>query len=249
MGRRTTTSLFLRSVWLCLIVSGASFAQQLDGDEAAPSAPSYFYEPFPMQKGSSIFQLGISFSMLPEPIAEQEVPIPAIDVQYKRGIFDGVSLDGSLSTSIYSNILHAGVQWSTSLERFSFGVATHVGGAYGFMRQDNLFDDVHGYALYLMPILRFGFRLEGCAFSSSLVATYVFASESYVNGVPASVGPENTVNDLFCTLAVEQPFFKNLQVSAGLSLGYARTPYQSWMLYNTLDEWLFVPEFFFSVQL
>lgn len=202
-----------------------------------------------MQKGSSILQLGVSFSMVPEPVAEQEIPIPAIDVQYKRGIFDGITLAGSLSTSIYSNMLHAGVQWNTNLERFSLGVATDVGGAYGFMKRDNLFDDVHAYALYLMPILRFGFRLEGCSFSSSFLATYVFASESHVNGMRASVGPKNTVNDLFCTLAAEQPFFKDLQVSVGLSLGYARTPYQSWMLYNTLDEWLFVPEFFFAVQI
>lgn len=249
MGRRSTRSLFLHSVWLCLVVSGASLAQQSGNEADVSSDPSYFYEPFPMQKGFSIFQLGVSFTMLPEPIAEQEIPIPAIDVQYKRGIFDGISLVGTLSTSIYSNILHGGVQWNTNLERFSFGIATHVGGAFGFIKQDNLFDDVHGYALYVMPILRFGFRLEGCAFSSSFVATYIFASESYVNGMRAPVGPTNTVNDLFCTLAVEQPFFKDLQVSLGLSLGYARTPYQSWMLYNTLDEWLFVPEFFFTVQI
>jgi hypothetical protein len=70
-----------------------------------------------------------------------------------------------------------------------------------------------------------------------------------VNGLEASPGPQNTLNDYYCTLVVEQPFLRTLQLSIGLSLGYARTPYQTWMFYNTVDEWLFVPEFFFAIQL
>ena len=213
------------------------------------SAVSYFYEPFPLEIGSFILQLGGSFSLLPYPDAEQEIPIPGLDIQYKRGIFRNISLVASFSTSIFSNLFHGGIQWNANLDRFSAGFASHIGFAYGFITRENLFDDVQAYGLFCMPIVRFGYRFDDFSFSGSFVITYVFKSASYVNGLRASVGPQNSINDYYCTFVVEQPFLRHLHVSIGFSMGYARTPYQSWMLYNTVDEWLFVPEFFFAVQL
>ena len=187
--------------------------------------------------------------MLPVPDAEQELPIPSLDIQYKRGILDNIAVVGTLSTCYFSNLLHGGFQWNTNLHRFSCGVANHIGFAYGFITRENLFDDVEGYALFDMFVLRLGFRLDDFSLSCSFVTTYVIKSRSYVNGLEASPGPQNTLNDYYCTLVVEQPFLRTLQLSIGLSLGYARTPYQTWMFYNTVDEWLFVPEFFFAIQL
>lgn len=210
---------------------------------------NYFYEPYPLGTGSYLLQIGASVSLLPFPDSEQEIPIPGLDVQYKSGLFKNVSLVGSFSTSIFSYLLHGGIQWNINVERFSFGIGNHFGAAYGFISASNIFDDVQAYGLFTMPLMRFGYRFDEFSVSCSFVLTYVFKSTSYVNNLTASVGPQKTINDYFCTLVVEQPFLKDVQVSVGLSLGYARTPYQSWMLYNTIDVWLFVPEFFFAVQL
>jgi hypothetical protein len=209
----------------------------------------YFYEPYPMEVGSSFWQIGASVSLAPIPDAEQEIPIPGLDIQYKRGLFENVSLAGSFSTSYFANLFHGGIQWNANQGRFSYGVTNDIGGAYGFITRENLYDKVEAYAFFYMPMLRFGYRFDDFSLSCSLVMSYIFKSTSYVNGLNASVGPEHTINDLYGTLVVEQPFLRNLRLSIGLSLGYARTPYQSWMFYNTLDEWLFVPEFFFAVQL
>lgn len=220
-------------------------------DAALPSSPGirYFYEPYPLDPGSGVFQIGASFSLLPYPDAEQEMPIPAVDFQYKLGIMENVSLVSTFSTCYFSNLLHAGLQWNTHFGRFSLGLADHIGFAYGFITRENLFDDVQGFALVDMMILRMGFRFEECCFSASFVTTYMINSKSFVNGIQAPPGPLNTLNDYYCTLVLEQPFLRSLQLSIGMSLGYARTPYQTWMLYSTVDEWLFVPEFFFAVQL
>lgn len=209
----------------------------------------YFYEPYPMPPGSSVFQIGGSFSLLPYPDAEQEVPIPALDIQYKRGIMENISVTGVVSTCYFSNLAHAGLQWNTNIHRFSVGVANHVGFVYGFITRENLFDDVEAYALFDMFILRFGFRFDEFSCSCSLVTTYVMDSKSFVNGLRAPGGPERALNDYYCTITLEQPFLRNLSLSVGVSVGYARTPYQTWMLYSTVDEWLFSPEFFFAVQL
>ncbi|HCA79856.1 MAG TPA: hypothetical protein DEP53_08990 [Bacteroidetes bacterium] len=202
-----------------------------------------------METGSSFFQVGASVSLVPYAEAEQEIPMPGLDIQYKWGIYKNVSLAGSLSTSYFSNLFHSGIQWNANVDRFSYGFANHVGFAYGFMKRVNLFDNVEAYGLFYMPMLRIGYRFDDFSVSSSFVISYVFKSNSYVNGLSASVGPQNSINDYYCTLVVEQPLLRNLHLSVGFSLGYARTPYQSWMLYNTTDEWLFVPEFFFAVQL
>jgi hypothetical protein len=209
----------------------------------------YFYEPYPMEPGASFWQIGASISLVPLAEAEQEYPMPGLDVQYKRGLFKNVSYVGSYSTSWYSHLLHTGLQWNTKFDRFSFGIANHFGIAFGFMNNVDVFEKVVAYGLFYMPMLRFGYRFDDFSLSCSLVMTYVFKADSRVNKSTAYVGPQRTANDFYFTWAVEQPFLRHLHLSVGMSLGYARTPYQSWMQYNTTDEWLFVPEFFFAVQL
>jgi len=217
---------------------------------ASPDATVYyFYEPFPMEPGEDVFQVGASFSLVPYADAEQEIPLPGVDVQYKRGIFDNVALVGSLSSSYFSNLLHAGLQWNAKAHRFSFGAANHIGFAYGFIKRESLFDDVEAYAWIDMMILRLGYRFDEFSVSCSFFVTYMIKSMSYVNDIEASVGPKNTINDYYCTLVVEQPFLRTLHLSIGMSLGYTRTPWQTWMLYDTVDEWLFSPEFFFAFQI
>lgn len=210
---------------------------------------SYFYEPYPLEIGASVFQIGASASMLPLPIAEQEFPYPMVDVQYKRGLMKNISFVASFSTIAILNLFHSGLQWNINSGRFSFGLANHVGGAFGIMPEDVNFDKVMGWSTFDMAIVRFGYRFDDFSLSTSFVTTYVFESSSRVNYITSSLGPKNTLNDFFCTIAVEQPFLKNAHISVGFSLGFAKTPYQSWMSYNTLEQWFFVPEFFFSVQL
>ncbi len=208
----------------------------------------YFYEPFPQDIGSYLLQLGGSFTLLPIPVVENEYPSPAIDLQYKHGILKNVSIVGSFSTNYFTNLLHAGMQWNTNYDRFSFGIAPHFGGFTGFISVEGQFDDNSAYGIFFLPILRFGYRFDDLSISMSLATSYIFKSESKVSGLQAP-GPEHTWNDIFLTIAVEQPFLKQQHLSIGLSLTYARSPYQSWLLFNTIDQYLFVPEFFFSFQL
>lgn len=213
-----------------------------------PNDVSYFYEPYPMQKGSSIFQIGGSFSLLPIPVWEQEFTIPALDLQYKYGLTQNLCFVASLSTILhFSNLLHTGIQWNVSSERLSFGVANHVGIASGYI-SDDLFDYAWALGAFTMPIIRIGYRFNHFSLTLSFVTTYAFKTYSETHSIEGKVGSDGEFNDFYCTVTMEQPFLKNQHVVIGFSLAYARTHYQSWMLYNTVNEWLFVPEFFFAVQ-
>ena len=209
---------------------------------------SYFYEPFPQKIGSSILQLGGSFTLLPVPLMENEYPSPAIDLQYKHGMLKNISLNASLSTNIFSNLIHAGIQWNINSDRLSFGIANHIGCFFGFFNTEGQFDANTAYAIYYLPILRIGYRLDDFSITMSWAVSYIFKSTSRVSGLKAP-GPEHTVNDIFCTFAIEQPFLKSSYISLGFSLTYAVSPYQAWMMYNTIDNHLFIPEFFFAFQL
>lgn len=210
----------------------------------------YFYEPFPLQKGESVFQIGGSFSLLPIPITEQEYPIPAIDLQYKYALANNLCFVSSLSTLLhYYDLVHVGIQWNVNSDRLSFGTATHFGFAFGYMDDSDNFDQVWAIGTFWMPIVRVGYRFNHFSLTFSFVTTLNIYSHSKVNDVKSKPGSDGKLNDFFCTVTVEQPFLKNQQVAVGFSFAYSRTPYQSWMLYNTVNEWLFVPEFFFSVQL
>ena len=134
------------------------------------------------------------------------------------------------------------------IDKFSFGFANHFGGFIGQISIEGQFDNNSAYAIFYLPILRFGYRHDDFSVSMSWAASYIFKSVSRVGDLKAR-GPGMTWNDIFCTIAVEQPFLKNTYLSIGLSLTYSRSPYQSWLLCNTIDEYLFVPEFFFGFQL
>ena len=209
----------------------------------------YYYEPRPLVPGTSVFQLGGSATLLPEPVVEDEYPIPAIDVQYRLGLGSQWSLVTSGSTNFFSNLIHGGPQWNESWGPFSLGIAGHIGGFVGFISAEGQFDDAWAWAGVTIALLRLGWRIDDdYAVSATGAASYIIHSESNVADVNAR-GPSGTWNDLYLTMAVEQPFLKETYVALGFSLTYSRTPYQTWLLFSTYDQRLFVPEFFFSVQL
>jgi hypothetical protein len=217
-------------------------------DSISAGSISYFYEPFPIMPGTSILQLGGSFTLLPLPVVENEYPAPALDVQYKYGLYDNLVIAASLSTNYFSNLIHAGIQWNTKFDRLSIGIANDIGGFYGFINRSEQFDENTATAFFDLPILRIGYRFPHFSISMSWAVSYIFNSYNKVSGLTAE-GPQKKINDFFCTIVVEQPFLKHSLISVGFSLNYARSPYQSWMLYNTLDQYLFLPEFFFAFQL
>ena len=217
-------------------------------DNSDSSFNSYFYEPFPQQTGTAIYQIGGSFSLLPIPVIENEYPVPAIDFQFKYGTIKNISLLSSFTTNYFSNLFHFGLQWNSNSSRFSYGLANHLGGFYGFITSEGQFEENSAHALFYMPIMRFGLRANEFSVSMSFTAVYILRSATKVSDLEAA-GPTNTWNDFFCTLALEQIIFRRTIVSIGFSLAFSRTPYQSWLLHNTIDQYQFVPEFFFAFQL
>lgn len=210
-------------------------------------SPRYHYEPWPLDVGQSLWTFGLSLTTLPQPVVESEIPAPAIDIQMKSGIMRNVSLVTTFSTNIFSNVLQAGIQWNNKSDRFSYAGGANIGVFGGWLSVEGQFDRNWAYAVALMPVIRTGYRFDEFSLSTTFSGTLILSAQTHVGSLQAQ-GTTSSVNDLFVTIAVEQPFLRSSIVSTGISIAYSRTPYQSWILFNTLDQYLLIPEVFVGFQ-
>jgi hypothetical protein len=208
----------------------------------------YFYEPYPIEKHKLLLQLGGSFTLLPIPVAENELIVPTIDLQSKYAISDNFCMIGSLFTNFFSNVLHSGLQWNKNFDRFSVGIANNIGIFVGYVSLEEQFENNTALVYFYLPTLKAGYRLDDASISLTLGANYILYGHSKISEVN-SVGVSQTWNMVYVTLAFEQPIFRRSYASFGFSVDFSKTPYQSWLMYNTTGNNLFVPEFFFSFQL
>ena len=211
-------------------------------------SPSYYYDPQPLAPGEHLLNLGLSLTLLPEPNVEQEIPAPAIDLQAKYGLSNVFTAYGSLSTNIFTNVMLVGVQAGHSFGNWNVSAGDAFAFFAGFLSVEGQFNNNSAAAIANMPAVRIGRRIGQTAISLSAYGTFLLHADMNVASVRQR-GIELTFNDLYFTLAFEQPFFASVLVSSGVRVIYSRTPYQSWMLYNTFDQFLMLPEFFFAFQL
>ncbi len=216
-------------------------------DDSVWQSPRYHYEPWPLDVGTSLWTFGLSLTTLPQPVVESEVPAPAIDIQFKKGVFEHVSLVTTFSTNVLSNVLQAGMQWNDRTDRLSYAAGVNVGVFGGWLSVEGQFDRNWAYAVALLPVLRTGYRFDEFSLSTTFSGTVVLSAQTYIGSLHAQ-GTSSPFNDLFITAAIEQPFLRSSFISMGISLAYSRTPYQSWILFNTLDQYLLIPEVFVGFQ-
>jgi hypothetical protein len=240
-------------LWLILVVSMDVRAQSVPRpDSARPDSARPFhhdlYNPAPLECGESVLNIGGAFSLLPAPIVLQEIPAPTLDIQYKRGLSPEFSLFGNFSTNYFTNVLIAGIQYNTGLDDWSFAAGNAIAGFAGYMDLGGEFDKNTAAAVATIPMLRVGHTFEHASVSLMVAADYVLYSATKI-GAFEDRGLSSHFNDIFFTIAFEQPFYRNQRVSTGLSITYSRTPYQIWIMYNIFDQYLVIPEFFFSFQI
>jgi hypothetical protein len=247
-GPRSVAGLASVAITVAGVLPGAGCSELLAQEDSTNAVQYYHYEPWPLTPGSSVFTLGLSLTMLPEPVIETEVPAPAVEVQFKLGLTRNSTLVTTISTNIFSNILQAGIQWNDTSNRFSYAIGNNLVGFFGWFTAEGQFHENWAWALGTIPLTRFGFRFEGFSLSATLAASLLFDARSHVGTIKAA-GASSPLNDIYLTLAIEQPFLRNGAVSVGFSITYSRSPYQSWILFNTIDQFLLLPEFFVGFQL
>ena len=228
---------------ILLFVGSFSLAQAQEEKKS-----HYFYEPLPIPPGEKVMNLGMSMTLLPEPIVEQELPAPAFDFQIKYGITPAFSLFGGASSNYLTNVGAVGFQFSFGDTAFSYSIGDgfiFFGGSFDLGGE---FDKNTAAAIANAPVIRFGHRWDEVAISLTFAATYLLHADTRIGSLEDK-SFSSKFNDIVGMFALEQPFWGNVRISTGISFTWSRTPYQIWMMYGVFDQYLLLPEFFFSFQL
>jgi hypothetical protein len=207
----------------------------------------YVHEPWPLPSGQSAWMIGATMTVLPQPLVENEIPAPAFDMRARYGLPENFALVGRLNTNIINNMLSLGGQWVYTIGRFSVAVGDAFTGFYGRLDQAS-FNANTGMALATVPFVRLGYHGPDFSFSITGDAMYVITAKTTIDDI------ENTTvrqpwNSGGLTFAVEQPFFNTSEITLGMNLSWSRNPWQTWLLYNTFDEFMMYPEFFVGFAL
>lgn len=217
-------------------------------DPRAPDTSYYYHhEPWPLPVGRNVITAGLLLTMLPGPLVEDEIPVPAVELQLRRGLAPNISMIASISTNVVSTIANLGAQWNAREGRFSWGVGANALGFLGWLSIEGQFDNNVAFAIAVLPYLKAGFRFDDFSVSSTFAASYSLYAGSDIADSKTE-GPTGSWNDFYYAIAFEQPFLSTMRVSFGMSVMFSRTPYQSWITYNTIDQYMFLPSFFFGIQ-
>jgi hypothetical protein len=231
---------------LALVLASPSILAQPD---SGTSTHVYHHEPWPLAPGQSILTAGVVFALLPEPVIENEVPTPAFQLQYKRGLFAQSSLIATISTNVVTNLAQVGMQWNDTSGSLSYAAGTNAVGFLGWLSSEGMFANNWAFAVGVVPYACVGYRFDDFSISAEIAASWIFDARTHINTLWTPANLSSPLNDLFATFAIEQPFLQDGSVSIGFILTLSRTPYQSWILFNTFDQHLLIPEFFVGFQL
>lgn len=202
----------------------------------------YVFAPDPLNMFTANMSVGLALTILPQPLVESEVPLPALDVRYRVGLPLNLGLVGRASSNYASTLVTLGPMWSVELTRITVGGGVKAGLFYGHLTFLEGFNtSVMGVLAY--PFVTAGIRFDACTISATLEAEVLAHQRRRVEDIDVRAS-ERSIHGGSLTLAIEQPFWKQTHIALGVTLTYSSNPYQAWLAFNTFDDRLFYPELF-----
>jgi hypothetical protein len=202
----------------------------------------YVFAPDPLSMFTANMSVGLALAILPQPLVESEVPLPAVDVRYRIGLPLNIGLVGRATSNYASTLVTAGPMWSVELTRVTVGGGLKAGFFYGHLTFLEGFNtSATGWLAY--PFATVGVRFDDFTVSIAAEAEVLAQQQRRVEDIDVR-SSDRTLNGGSLTVAIEQPFWKQTHIALGVTLAYSTNPYQAWLAFNTFDDRLFYPELF-----
>lgn len=227
---------------IAVVLLTCAQASRASTQDTLPYRNYYVHAPDPLDMFTINGSVGLSLTLLPQPLVESEVPAPALDIRYRIGLPLHLSLVGRITGNYAANLATLGPMWSAELTRVTLGGGIQGGFMYGHISFLQGFNTtVMGAFAY--PFATAGIRFDDFTVSGKLEAEVVLFQQQRIDDIKVS-STARTLNGGSLTLVVEQPFWRTTAISLGATLHYSRNPYQAWLAFNTFDDVLFYPELF-----
>jgi len=234
--------MMMRLLSLLLIIPSIFLQTALPSEQ--PRTP-YIAFPQSLTEGTTSYSLGVSLTLVPRAIAEEEIrQIPMLDLKVRYGLPLNFSFYSHLSTVYITNIATAGLWWSHSWSNvvlafsdefsFWFGVADMTG------------FDTKAIGLVNRPGVNCGIDIDSYKISLKSEALITLSQHTYFGSTSfGRFKPEFA--GLAFSLTVEQPLWKETYASFGLRTNYAKPNYQVWLAFSVQDRWMVFPELQFAI--
>jgi hypothetical protein len=203
--------------------------------------------PAPAEPGELIGALGATVTILPRPIAEEEIrQIPMIDAGLRVGLSYGFSALASVSTNVLTTAASASAQWSYRFNNYSIAVGDRQSLWYGTAKIEGF--DATAFGWMNHPYVSIGGDYKELRILLRAELTYVLSRTTRIGDEAVATDANVNAGSAF-TLAIEQPFIGETDVSIGFRLHITDSAVQSWLAFSTFRDKLYYPELLFSVTL
>lgn len=215
--------------------------------EKGDNVSSFLYFPKAYKNFDYNFGIGLNLTRLPQEVVEEEInQSPVLNFDARLGIPANLSLLANFHSNYIVNSGSLGLQWTLISNDFSFAVGLEYQLWFGHVDFRAIQMKNNGFTYY--PFILFGKKFED--FIVSLRADAQFSR------VITHDGEDNFLSDrtdnqagYSIELSIEQPLWKDNWAAISVKINYARFYYQSWLSFNTLNEYLIYPEFSFMLIL
>lgn len=231
------------AVLILFVISNFVVSASIDTSKTA----DFINYPALMESWDYSIAIGASVTSLPIEVVEEEInrsPIIRFDSRL------GLPARFSTSFRFYSNYLVNSGTLGFDFNLFDSKASANLGvdGSmwFGHLNLDAI--QLKARGLTVSPNLSLGVRFEDLLLSSKFEVQ--FASIWTDDGEEAPLGRKRYPDKgLAMQLNLEQPLWNNNWTLLALKLNYTKFYYQTWLSYNSLDEYLLYPEIIFAFVL
>ena len=203
---------------LLLAVTPLTLQAQYDSVRA-----DFLNYPAPIEHGDFRPSLGMSITVLPQILVEDQVrQTPMLQGRLRYGLPLNISLVGSISTNIITNLIELEGNWSLELDRFAFAASYRLGWWYGFAPIEGF--DVDAQSWINFPGVSAGVRIRDFYISARAEAQILSSLEVRTDGIETNSNT-NSVAGYSFAMFLEQPFWGETDVALGLRINYSRLLY------------------------
>ncbi|MCW3078837.1 hypothetical protein [Segetibacter sp.] len=228
-------------ICVCIIICLSAFSKSTAAQNLPIEQQKFIYFPHPMSSKWTT-SIGLTATTLPYDITEElHYRVPAGDFHVIRKVGNKVNLDGRLSIQLLQNLATVGARWTTALNnRVSVGAGNEVGYWFGFVNFAGF--KSRGSGWQNIPNVAIGYR-----FNKQVLLS--FRADAIMNfNIKTFAGNERVTTDyrVFSgssyTIALEQPFYGNRNLTLGFRALYTDFFWQTWPAFESFDRNLFFPQ-------
>jgi hypothetical protein len=219
----------------------------LQAAAAAQEGPRSVLFPAPVAPWSLSSSVGATVTVLPRPIAEEEIrQIPMLDIGLRFAVPFGGSIVAGVSSNVIASSAALGAQWSYAIGKYSVAVGDRFSFWYGATQIEGFDASARGWMNH--PYVTLGADYKELRVLLRAELTYVLSRSERVGDEVIATDDSYRAGAAF-TAAIEQRFIDSTDVTFGVRLNITDSAVQSWLAFSTFRDRLVFPELFFAVIL